>query len=181
MDLYLTLPPEMNRPPIELKRSVLLVGRHPECDVRLKPGSVSRRHCCLAQVNDILMVRDLGSRHGVWVNGVRVEERVLVAGDQVLIGPVILTVEAAVAEEDETPVPHGFVEPGKRNEGLAPSVKESGEPPPQKPTGASFEDVSIASERAEATSDSLMAGSGIGQKIASESDSGMVSGFELKL
>lgn len=181
MNLYLTLPPEMNRQPIELKRSVLLVGRHPECDVRLRPGSVSRRHCCLAQVNEILMVRDLGSRHGVWVNGLRVEERVLVVGDQVLIGSVILTVEAADAEVDETPVPPGFVEPGKRNEGSVPSVMESGEIALQKSTDASFEDASIESDRTEASSDRLVAGPGIGQELSPESDSGMVSGFELKL
>ena len=91
---------------IELKRSVLLIGRHPECDVRIKLTSISRRHCCLAQVDDTMIVRDLGSRHGVWVNGRRVEERVLKAGDQLAIGPKIFIVR--VFEFDHDPIlPNG--------------------------------------------------------------------------
>ena len=103
MNLCLEFLDDPEQPPIELKRSVLLIGRHPECDVRIKLTSISRRHCCLAQVDDTMIVRDLGSRHGVWVNGRRVEERVLKAGDQLAIGPKIFIVRAF--EFDHDPIP----------------------------------------------------------------------------
>ena len=103
MNLCLEFLDDPEQPPIELKRSVLLIGRHPECDVRIKLTSISRRHCCLAQVDDTMIVRDLGSRHGVWVNGRRVEERVLKAGDQLAIGPKIFIVRVFEFDHDLMP------------------------------------------------------------------------------
>lgn len=100
MNLCLEFCHDPERPPIELKRSVLLVGRHPECDVRINLSSISRRHCCLAQVDDSMIVRDLGSRHGVWVNGRRVDEKVLKTGDQLAIGPMIFKINVIKFDHD---------------------------------------------------------------------------------
>ncbi|MFM7317695.1 MAG: FHA domain-containing protein, partial [bacterium] len=47
---------------------------------------VSRRHCCIVLADNDLYIRDLGSRHGVWVNGERVSERKLAHHDQFAIG-----------------------------------------------------------------------------------------------
>jgi len=69
-----------------LDKPILLVGRDVECDVRLDSRKISRRHCCLAQVGDHVIVRDLGSTNGVRVNGVRVVEGYLKAGDELTIG-----------------------------------------------------------------------------------------------
>ncbi|MGL6094936.1 MAG: FHA domain-containing protein [Fimbriiglobus sp.] len=73
-------------PSILVDKPILLFGRHQECDVQLNSKKVSRRHCCLAQINDYLVVRDLGSTNGIWVNGKRVQEGKLVPGDELLIG-----------------------------------------------------------------------------------------------
>lgn len=83
---------DLNRDPVEVSRSVVLIGRHPECDVRIRNSSISRRHCCLIQVNDSLFVRDVGSLHGIWVNGKQVIEQQLHSGDELAIGPVFLKV-----------------------------------------------------------------------------------------
>ncbi len=69
-----------------LDKPILLLGRHPECDIQIDSRKVSRRHCCIAQVNDYLIVRDLGSTNGIRINGVRVVEGRLKAGDEVTIG-----------------------------------------------------------------------------------------------
>jgi pSer/pThr/pTyr-binding forkhead associated (FHA) protein len=45
------------------------------------------------------MIRDLGSRNGVRVNGLLVDEAQLHAGDEIAIGPIIFRVE------DEAPPP----------------------------------------------------------------------------
>lgn len=73
-------------PSILIDKPILVFGRHQECDVQLNSKKVSRRHCCIAQVNDYLIVRDLGSTNGVKVNGARVAEGRLVPGDEILIG-----------------------------------------------------------------------------------------------
>ncbi|MDB5353058.1 MAG: hypothetical protein JWN86_4305 [Planctomycetota bacterium] len=86
-------------PVVLLQRPVLLVGRHPECDVRFDLPSVSRRHCCFALAYDRLTVRDLGSRHGVWVNGVLSDETRLHPGDEIAIGPLLFRYE------DDIPAP----------------------------------------------------------------------------
>ena len=49
-------------PSIMIDKPILLFGRHEECDVQLNSKKVSRRHCCIAQVNEHLVVRDLGGR-----------------------------------------------------------------------------------------------------------------------
>ena len=73
-------------PSILLDKPILLFGRHQDCDVQLHSKKVSRRHCCLAQVEDYLVIRDLGSTNGVKINGVRVIEGRLIAGDELVLG-----------------------------------------------------------------------------------------------
>ncbi|HZT82067.1 MAG TPA: FHA domain-containing protein [Gemmataceae bacterium] len=73
-------------PSILLDKPILLVGRHPECDIQLDSRKVSRRHCCIAQVNDYLVVRDLDSTNGIRINGVRVMEGRIGQGDELTIG-----------------------------------------------------------------------------------------------
>jgi len=71
---------------ILLDKPILLIGRHPECDIQIDSRKISRKHCCIAQVDDHLVVRDLGSTNGIRINGVRVLEGRLKAGDELTIG-----------------------------------------------------------------------------------------------
>src|SRR6202046_2781291 len=73
-------------PSILLDKPILLLGRHPECDIQIDSRKISRRHCCIAQVADYLVIRDLGSTNGIRINGARVLEGRLDEGDEVLIG-----------------------------------------------------------------------------------------------
>jgi pSer/pThr/pTyr-binding forkhead associated (FHA) protein len=73
-------------PSILLDKPILLFGRHQECDVQLNSKKISRRHCCIAQVGESLVIRDLGSTNGVKINGERVVQGVLVPGDELIIG-----------------------------------------------------------------------------------------------
>jgi pSer/pThr/pTyr-binding forkhead associated (FHA) protein len=92
-------------PIVPLQRPVLLVGRHPECDVRFDLPAISRRHCCVALVDDRPTIRDLGSRHGVWVNGVRSDEAHLRPGDEIAIGPLLFRFEDEEAARRPPPRP----------------------------------------------------------------------------
>jgi|GEM_PF-448230 predicted component of type VI protein secretion system len=76
--------------PVLLDKPILFVGRHPECDiVLLNSRKVSRKHCCLAQINNGYQVRDLGSTNGITINGKRVEKGAKIKiGDEVIFGDV---------------------------------------------------------------------------------------------
>jgi len=64
-----------------------LVGRAPNCDCVLAEDCVSRRHAHIWRDGDRWFIRDLGSRNGTRVNGMRVVERTEVRpGDRVWLG-----------------------------------------------------------------------------------------------
>ena len=120
MALYL-MPVEDGRP-VVLDKAVLFFGRHPECDVVLnRSRKVSRKHCCVAQVNHQLLVRDLGSMNGVTVTGQRVQKEVaLSVGDELVIGDV-----AYVVREGKPPAS------ADRGNGSAAAVPPPVVPPPK--------------------------------------------------
>jgi predicted component of type VI protein secretion system len=80
-------------PPIPLVRPVLLIGRHPDCDIALQLPQISRRHCCVAQASERLVIRDLGSQNGIRINGRRVDEQHLRPGDEVAIAHLLYRLE----------------------------------------------------------------------------------------
>src|SRR3954451_23863966 len=92
-------------PTIPIQRPVLLIGRHPECDVRIDLAKISRRHCCLALAYDRVMIRDLGSRNGLRVNGLLVEEAQLRGGDEIAIGPILYRLEVEAPPPQPPPRP----------------------------------------------------------------------------
>jgi hypothetical protein len=73
------------------------IGRAPECELVLKDSRVSRRHARLHARDGVLVLTDLGSTNGTRVNGHRVTELVLGAGDRIQIGDTSLVIEAAPA------------------------------------------------------------------------------------
>ena len=81
----LTLRSVSGGPDITLDRPLVLVGRHPQCDARLDSVRVSRRHCVLTKDALGVVVRDLGSTNGTWINGWRVACGRLKPGDEVSI------------------------------------------------------------------------------------------------
>lgn len=89
MPLYL-VPIEYPESPIPIDKPVLLIGRQAECDVILTCSrKVSRRHCCVIQISDWYVLRDLGSTNGIGINGESVaNEARFEVGDQINVGDV---------------------------------------------------------------------------------------------
>jgi adenylate cyclase len=77
--------PQGGGDPIPLLKKNLLVGRRESCDVVLRFANVSAHHCQMMVVGGYWYVRDLKSRNGVKVNGVRVTERRVDPGDTLSI------------------------------------------------------------------------------------------------
>jgi len=115
-------------PLIALFRPVLLIGRHLECDVRLDSPKISRRHCCVAIAYDRVLIRDLGSRNGVRVNGRQVEEARLKPGDELAIGPILFRLELEIESPDSSPTASSRKPPAPsahRPAPLAPSIQST--------------------------------------------------------
>lgn len=88
---------------IAMSGAPIRIGRAPECELVLKDNRVSRRHARLAARDGVLVLTDLGSTNGTRVNGSRVTEVVLGAGDTVQVGETSLVVQNAGAEAEARP------------------------------------------------------------------------------
>ena len=64
----------------------LRIGRSPACDILLDDASVSRRHAVIIHRGGRAVLLDDRSLNGVFVNGERVEWRVLADGDEIVVG-----------------------------------------------------------------------------------------------
>jgi two-component system, NtrC family, response regulator GlrR len=71
---------------VPLGMDPVVFGTSPECDVVLDDAHVSRRHCELRLEEGGLVLRDLGSKNGTFVNDVEVRESVLRPGNVVRVG-----------------------------------------------------------------------------------------------
>ena len=69
-----------------LSGSRLLIGRSRDCDVTVEDPNVSRRHAELRNEGGYWVVADLGSTNGIKVNGRRVDQARLEAGDEIVLG-----------------------------------------------------------------------------------------------
>ncbi|MHC4594026.1 MAG: FHA domain-containing protein [Planctomycetota bacterium] len=70
-----------------LPSNITLIGRRHDCDLCIPLMPVSRKHCQLNQNKESLKIRDLDSRNGTFLNGKRIKEEKLKAGDYIKIGP----------------------------------------------------------------------------------------------
>jgi pSer/pThr/pTyr-binding forkhead associated (FHA) protein len=71
----------------------LVFGRAPDVGIMLEDSRVSRQHAAISMAGQHVVVRDLGSRNGTFVNGQRVEKARLKPGDRIRIGASVIVVE----------------------------------------------------------------------------------------
>ena len=92
----------------------MIVGRTPTSDVSVVDPTISRRHAELVARGDKVLVRDLGSSNGTFVNGNKVEEASVEVGEIVTFGKVAfkLTSYAAAVPERVAPPPPSAAPPG---------------------------------------------------------------------
>lgn len=104
-----------------LTRDLTVIGRREDCDLRIPLGDVSRKHCRIVRNGDSVVLEDLGSSNGTFVNGQQIQECSLTPGDTIQIGPVVFCVQidGVPAEEDMAPI---FAAPAE------PAYDEAAEP-----------------------------------------------------
>jgi pSer/pThr/pTyr-binding forkhead associated (FHA) protein len=69
------------------------IGRKDDCTIRIPLAMVSRRHAEVFADGDHVILRDLGAANGTFLNNRKVTEEDLEPGDQIIIGPVVFTVQ----------------------------------------------------------------------------------------
>jgi pSer/pThr/pTyr-binding forkhead associated (FHA) protein len=70
------------------------VGRGMLCNLSLQDGSISRRHCeFVVNADGELVVRDLGSKNGIYLDGQMIDKAVIPPGTEVQIGLARVRVE----------------------------------------------------------------------------------------
>ncbi|MCW5777518.1 MAG: SpoIIE family protein phosphatase [Phycisphaeraceae bacterium] len=93
------------------------LGRGTMCEAQLADQTVSRRHAMVAFRADTWFVTDLESRHGTFVNGVRLEVNTpspINEGDLLRIGPWTFRVRSADAPPSTLPTTNDFASTGHR-------------------------------------------------------------------
>jgi hypothetical protein len=76
-----------------IERRAIVLGRSRDCDVVLADTNVSRRHAELVRHGGGFVLRDLDSTNGSLVNGRRVREAPVTAGDVLTLGTTTLRLE----------------------------------------------------------------------------------------
>jgi len=75
----------------ELDQEETTIGRKPENDIHIDNLAVSGRHARVLKIGSKIILEDLGSTNGTFVNNKRITKHVLKHGDNVLIGKHTLT------------------------------------------------------------------------------------------
>jgi len=79
--------PNGRRARVPLSPFPFRMGRAPDSNLVLRDSRISRNHARIARTDGQYVLEDLGSRHGVWVNGQRVEKsRPLQGSDRIEFG-----------------------------------------------------------------------------------------------
>ncbi len=83
-------------------KTLFLVGRGDEADVKIDDAGVSRIHCRFVRRSDAFYVEDLGSTNGTLLNGSRVTSAELRSGDRVQIGATAIVQFVLLDEAEDT-------------------------------------------------------------------------------
>ena len=117
-----------SRKSFTLPSNITVVGRRHDCDLCIPLMVVSRRHCQLSLNNEALKIRDLGSHSGTFINGKRISETNVQAGDYITIGPLTFLLQIGGEPKKIVPPqpPKPTPPPKKSPETKAPANEPSG-------------------------------------------------------
>lgn len=83
---------------IDLRLGVTRIGRSPDADFRIDHPTVSSFHCDLHLSDGGVSVRDLESTNGTFIDGKKIRESRLLAGQILRLGDVVMFVESIDAD-----------------------------------------------------------------------------------
>ncbi|MFT5423531.1 MAG: general secretion pathway protein E [Phycisphaerales bacterium] len=113
--------------PIPLGEDPVTIGRHADNKLRLNDDKCSRHHAVISPEKgedgrSRFRIKDLGSRNGTLLNGMRVTESIISPGDEIRIGAIAFTVEAKTNQLTGNVV-NGARNPSKGSQAWATDLK----------------------------------------------------------
>jgi adenylate cyclase len=99
MDYKLEYLADDERKVFYLAKDTVVIGKLPENDIELADNTVSRQHCRLQRTAKGFRLSDMNSTNGCYVNGRRVQSKLLEVGDKITIGRTILSYLALGKDE----------------------------------------------------------------------------------
>jgi hypothetical protein len=83
--------------PLRMEREIV-IGRSSDLDMVLVEDMVSRKHAKISTVGKEIVISDMGSTNGTFVNGEKVKKQRLKEGDRILIGTSIIKLVAVASD-----------------------------------------------------------------------------------
>ena len=111
--------------PYELTNFPARMGRHPDCDVQVDSNMVSRFHAQLVNVNNKILLEDLSSGNGSFLNGRQLEKNKplpLRHNDRIKLGPIKFRYED---DKDDSAIDSGMTEGVDLNDGASSTIMGS--------------------------------------------------------
>ena len=112
--------------PLQPNREIV-VGRSSELDMVLVEDMVSRKHAKIITTDTQVIIQDLGSTNGTFVNGEKIKKARLKEGDRILVGTSILKL-ISVSDADQPDRPLDDAEIKSMMQQVATNKKKSSSP-----------------------------------------------------
>lgn len=74
----------------KIEKPLVILGRESKCDIVIWEEGVSRQHAKIEKQNQSYVVTDMGSTNGTFVNGSPAMQTILIEGDKIQLGDVLL-------------------------------------------------------------------------------------------
>jgi len=116
---------EQNIFPIESK---VIIGRDTSCDITLPLEHLSRKHLELELRSGHLFVKDLDSSNGTFLNGIRVKESEVKAGDKIKLDVLTFEVSAPAHDPNKTIIRTAPTPTSSKTSTKKPAVKTAQKP-----------------------------------------------------
>lgn len=92
---------------IELKMGRNLIGRAPQCNIKLISPGVSKEHTEINVYQDKIVITDLKSSNGSYLNGIRIQNGIMRLGDKLGIHDILVDViPAPEVRKTQAPMPY---------------------------------------------------------------------------
>ncbi len=78
---------------VPLAKHSTLLGRAPNCDIKIPSANISKEHTRIEVFDDKLIISDAGSRNGTFLNGIQIRSSKAKSGDKVAIHEIFFEVQ----------------------------------------------------------------------------------------
>lgn len=83
-----------------MPQKTVVIGRSNECEIKVKDDFASGLHCSLILSSNSLIVKDLDSKNGTFMNGERIDQENMYTGDILSFGSIRISIDQIHTDEN---------------------------------------------------------------------------------